>query len=214
VAPPDPALLALPEVASVHPSVVKVTGDAPECRRRIEGSGFVFAPEHVMTNAHVVAGTQGLITVESNGSDLQGRVVYFDSDLDLAVIFVPGLTAAPLAFDDDVVASGTDALVLGYPLDGPYTPVAARVRDVMTVRGPNIYDDHDVVRQVYVLRATVRSGNSGGPVLGTDGRVLGVVFAAAVDDDQTGFALTPQEAQPVANAANNLQNAVDTGRCT
>jgi S1-C subfamily serine protease len=214
VSPPDPALLALPEVAAVHPSVVKVTGDAPECRRRIEGSGFVFAPEHVMTNAHVVAGTQGLITVESNGADLPGRVVYFDSDRDLAVIFVPGLTATPLAFDDNVVASGTDSLVLGYPLDGPYTPVAARIRDVMTVRGPNIYDDHDVVRQVYVLRATVRSGNSGGPVLGTDGRVLGVVFAAAVDDDQTGFALTPEEAQPVADAAANLQNAVDTGNCT
>jgi S1-C subfamily serine protease len=214
VAAPDPALLALPVVASVHPSVVKVTGDAPECRRRIEGSGFVYAPEHVMTNAHVVAGTQGFISVETNGRDLQGHVVYYDSDTDLAVIFVPGLPATPLTWAPDLVNSGTDALVLGYPMDGPYTPVAARVRDVITVRGPNIYEDHDVVRQVYVLRGTVRSGNSGGPLLDTDGRVLGVVFAAAVDDPETGFALTPDEALPVANAAANLQAAVDTGRCT
>ena len=214
VASPDPALLALPVVGTVHPSVVKVTGDAPECRRRIEGSGFVYAPEHVMTNAHVVAGTQGFITVETNGSDLQGHVVYYDSDTDLAVIFVPGLPAAPLTWADDVADSGTDALVLGYPMDGPYTPVAARVRDVITVRGPNIYEDHDVVRQVYVLRATVRSGNSGGPLLDTDGRILGVVFAAALDDPETGFALTPDEARPIADAAASLHSAVDTGHCT
>jgi S1-C subfamily serine protease len=214
VAAPDPALLALPVVASVHPSVVKVTGDAPECRRRIEGSGFVYAPEHVLTNAHVVAGTQGFISVESNGHDWQGHVVYYDSDTDLAVIFVQGLPATPLTWAPDLVGSGTDSLVLGYPMDGPYTPVAARVRDVITVRGPNIYEDHDVVRQVYVLRGTVRSGNSGGPLLDTNGRVLGVVFAAAVDDPETGFALTPDEALPVANAAANLQTAVDTGRCT
>ena len=92
--------------------------------------------------------------------------------------------------------------------------VAARVRDVNLVRGPNIYEDYDVVRQVYTLRTNVRSGNSGGPLLDTDGAVLGVVFAAALDEDETGFALTPTEVMPVADAAASLRDPVATGHCT
>jgi S1-C subfamily serine protease len=84
VDPPDPALLALPAVEGAHPSVVKVTGTAPSCRRRIEGSGFVYAPQHVMTNAHVVAGTEGGVNVETVGASATGRVVYYDPDRDLA----------------------------------------------------------------------------------------------------------------------------------
>jgi hypothetical protein len=211
---PDTALLALPVVEQVRPSVVKVTGNAPACRRNIEGTGFVFAPEHVMTNAHVVAGTEGPVTVETIGESQVGRVVYYDPDKDLAVIYSPGLTAAPLPWAPAEVSTGADALVVGYPLDGPYTPVAARVRDMIRVKGPNIYEDREVVREVYVLRSTVRSGNSGGPLLDTQGRVLGVIFAAALDDAETGFALAPSEVWPVAEATAILRDAVSTGRCT
>jgi S1-C subfamily serine protease len=211
---PDPALLALPAVERARPSVVKVSGNAPSCRRRIEGTGFVFAPEHVMTNAHVVAGTEGAVTVETVGESGIGRVVHYDPDRDLAVIYAPGLRAAPLPWAPAEVESGTDAIVVGYPLDGPYTPVSARVRDLMDVKGPNIYEDHDVVREVYILRTIVRSGNSGGPLLDTEGRVLGVIFAAALDDAETGFALAPSEVMPVANASAGLSDPVGTGPCT
>lgn len=214
VDPPDPALLALPAVEGAHPSVVKVTGTAPSCRRRIEGSGFVYAPQHVMTNAHVVAGTEGGVNVETTGASATGRVVYYDPDRDLAVIYVPGLTAPALAWSAQRPRSGDDALVVGYPLDGPYTPAAARIRDTNMVRGPNIYEDYEVVRQVYTLRTDVRSGNSGGPLLDTSGAVLGVVFAAALDEGETGFALTPTEVMPVADAASGLRDPVGTGACT
>jgi S1-C subfamily serine protease len=211
---PDPALVNSPVVEQAHASVVKVTGTAPSCRRRIEGTGFVYAPEHVMTNAHVVAGTEGAVDVETVGGSGSGRVVYYDPDRDLAVLYVPGLRAPALVWADELVGSGTDAIVVGYPLDGPYTPVEARVRDVSTVRGPNIYENKEVVRQVYTLRTDVRSGNSGGPLLDTQGQVLGVIFAAALDDPETGFALTPSEALPVADAAATLRSPVDTGACT
>ena len=214
VDPPDPAVAALPAVERAHPSVVKVTGTAPSCRRRIEGTGFVYAPGHVMTNAHVVAGTEGGVAVETVGASGTGRVVYYDPDRDLAVLYVPGFDAPVLPWSDDRARSGDDALVVGYPLDGPYTPVAARVRDVNMVRGPNIYEDYDVVRQVYTLRTNVRSGNSGGPLLDTDGAVLGVIFAAALDEEETGFALTPTEVMPVADAAATLREPVATGPCT
>jgi S1-C subfamily serine protease len=214
VDPPNPALLMLPAVEQARPSVVKVVGTAPSCRRRIEGTGFVYAPEHVMTNAHVVAGTEGGVTVETVGASGTGRVVYYDADRDLAVLYVPGLDAPALEWSAHRARSGDDALVVGYPLDGPYTPVAARIRDVNMVRGPNIYEDYEVVRQVYTLRTDVRSGNSGGPLLDTSGDVLGVIFAAALDEEETGFALTPTEVMPVADAAATLREPVATGRCT
>jgi S1-C subfamily serine protease len=214
VPPPDPALLASPVVEQVHSSVVKVTGTAPSCRRRIEGTGFVYAPQHIMTNAHVVAGTQGPVTVETVGDSGSGQVVYYDADRDLAVLYVPDFNGAALPWASSDASSGDGAIVVGYPLDGPYTPVSARVRDVNIVKGPNIYESHDVIRQVYTLRTTVRSGNSGGPLLDTEGRVLGVIFAAALDEPETGFALTPREVLPVADAAATLRAPVATGTCT
>jgi S1-C subfamily serine protease len=214
VPPPDPALAGSRVVRTASRSVVKVLGTAPGCQRRIEGSGFVFAPEHVMTNAHVVAGTRGQLTVEVNGARRGGRVVLYDSKRDLAVVYVPGLSAPVMKWATSEADSGDNAIVVGYPLDGPYTPTAARVRDVRNVRGPNIYKDATVTREVYTIRAKVRSGNSGGPLLASDGSVLGVIFAAAMDDPNTGFALTVDEATPVAVAGGLRTDAVTTGACT
>ncbi len=87
--------------------------------------------------------------------------------------------------------------MLGYPLDGPYDAQSARVRDVSKITGPDIYDSGDVTREIYTIRALVRSGNSGGPLITPNGQVLGVIFAAAADDRNTGFALTANEAASV-----------------
>jgi S1-C subfamily serine protease len=211
---PDPALAGSAAVQTARQSVVKVTGSAPTCRRRIEGSGFVFAADRVMTNAHVVAGTKGAISVEVNGSDKSGRVVYYNPDVDLAVIDVPGLDAPTMSWAPTKAATEDDAIVVGYPLDGPFTAVSARIRDVRDLPGNDIYKTHDVTREIYTIRSTVRSGNSGGPLIDPQGRLLGVIFAAAVDDPETGFALTASEARPVASAAAQATVPVNTGDCT
>lgn len=213
VAPPDPALAGSPVVAHARRSVVKVLGTAPSCSRRIEGSGFVYAPEHVMTNAHVVAGTSG-IAVELNGDRHRARVVVYDPRRDLAVIYVPGLEAPVMPFAARDARSGDDAIVVGFPMDGPYDARAARVRDVGNITGPDIYDASDVTREIYTIRALVRSGNSGGPLIAEDGRVLGVIFAAAADDPTTGFAVTADEAAAVATAGRDRSRATGTGACT
>lgn len=213
VEPPDPQLANSPAVAMAKQSVVKIHGTAPSCGRRIAGSGFVYAPEHVMTNAHVVAGTRGALAVQLNGGSRSGRVVYYDPERDLAVVYVPGLAAPPMGWSASPAETGDDAIVVGYPLDGPFTPTAARIRDVRQVKGPDIYDRQTVIREVYMIRAKVRSGNSGGPLLAGDGHVIGVVFAAAVDDPDTGFALTAREAASVATAGANRTVAVSTGPC-
>jgi S1-C subfamily serine protease len=213
VAPPDPALAGSQVVVNGQRSVVKVLGTAPSCARRIEGSGFVYADERVMTNAHVVAGTRS-VSIEVGGERHSGRVVVYDPDRDLAVIYVPGLSAPVMRFAPRPAATEADAIVLGFPLDGPYDARPARVRDVSRITGPDIYESHDVSREIYTIRALVRSGNSGGPLVAPSGQVLGVIFAAAADDPNTGFAVTADEARPVAAAGVEGTRATSTGNCT
>ncbi|NUR73220.1 MAG: MarP family serine protease [Hamadaea sp.] len=210
---PDSALAKSQVVVNSHKSVVKVLGSAPSCSRRIEGSGFVYAPEHVLTNAHVVAGTTAVAIKDEEGDRHSARVVVYDPERDLAVLYVPGFSAPALRLADDEVDTGADAIVLGYPLDGPYNAQPARVRDVGDITGPDIYDDQKVTREVYTIRALVRSGNSGGPLISPNGRVLGVIFAAAADDKNTGFAVTADEATPIAAAGATKTTGVGTQTC-
>ena len=210
---PDPKLANSQVVRSSRRSVIKVLGTAPSCSRRIEGSGFVYARERVMTNAHVVAGTRE-VQVEMGGDHLGGTVVVYDPRRDLAVIYVPGLRAPAMQFVTRPAATGANAIVLGFPLDGPYNAQSARVRDVGNITGPDIYDSgDDVTREIYTIRALVRSGNSGGPLVAPNGHVLGVIFAAAADDRTTGFAVTAREAASAAQQGSERTRSVRTGRC-
>ena len=210
---PDPALAGLPVVRAAEQSVVKVRGDAPDCNRRLEGSGFVYAARYVMTNAHVVAGTRA-VSVEVVGVRHDAHVVVYDPGRDLAVLYAPGLDAPAMGFAAGPAETGSDAIVLGFPLDGPFNAQEARIRDVRDINGPDIYDADRVSREVYTIRALVRSGNSGGPLLAPSGEVLGVIFAAAADDPTTGFAVTAGEAAPVAQAGTQLTQPTGTGPCT
>jgi S1-C subfamily serine protease len=213
VSAPDPAVLASSSLAKVEPSVVKIEGVAASCSLRIEGSGFVISPEHVLTNAHVVAGVTGGPTVYApDGAIYHGRVVLYDPQRDLAVIDVPGLTAPPLKFAPQA-AEGTSAIVAGYPLDHPLTVAAARIGRSETAYGPNIYQTAVVHRQIYPIRADIEPGNSGGPLLSEGGRVYGVVFAASTSMTNTGYALTAAEVAGDAMAGRYATAAVSTQGC-
>ena len=165
-----------------------------------------------MTNAHVVAGTRK-VSIEVNGTTRPATVVAYDPQRDLAVLHVRGLNAPAMAFAAKPAPSGNDAIVIGYPLDGPYDAQSARIREVRNITGPDIYDGGEVTREIYTIRALVRSGNSGGPLVSTDGTVLGVIFAAAADDPDPGFAITAEEASVVATAGRNNNAPTATGRC-
>ncbi|HZE39466.1 MAG TPA: MarP family serine protease [Stackebrandtia sp.] len=213
VEPPDPKLANSAVVKREQQSVLKVEGDAPQCDRHIEGSSFVFDTELVLTNAHVVAGTDS-VKVDTAGGQLDARVVVFDDKRDLAVLYVPGLNVPKLDLEKNDAEHGQDTIVLGYPLGGPYRAEAARVRQQREVTGPNIYNDDNVTREVYSLASKVRQGNSGGPLISPDGDVYGVIFAAAVDDPSTGYALTMDEAKPVMDAGRHTTDPVGTKGCT
>lgn len=211
--PPDSELAGSEVVRDARQSVVKVRGRAPSCGRALEGTGFVVAPNRVMTNAHVVAGTDD-VSIEIGPGRFDAEVVHYDPDTDLAVLSVPDLTADVLSFSTAPVSPGEDVIALGYPLDGPYTASPGRIRQQITLRGPDIYDERTVSREVYTVRGKVQSGNSGGPLIDPQGTVVGVVFGAAVDDPDTGFVLTSAEVADEVAAAPGMAEPVPTGSCT
>ncbi|HEY4008122.1 MAG TPA: MarP family serine protease [Pseudonocardia sp.] len=217
VGPPNAALVNNPGVQTAGDSVLKIRGKATRCSRALEGTGFVVGPERVMTNAHVVAGTAEVgVEVPGRGGKSKlktARVVYYDPEVDVAVLAVPGLDMAPLRFAPSTATVAADAVVLGYPLDGPFKATPARIRDQIDLNGPDIYNAKTVVRDVYTVRAVVRSGNSGGPLVSPAGTVYGMVFGAAVDDPDTGYVLTAQQIMPMLNAAPQLSQEVSTGSC-
>lgn len=212
--PPDPATLRSPVIAQARQSVVKIEGVAPSCRQALEGSGFAVAPERIMTNAHVVAGTSRLQVVTNSGRRLPAEVVLFDSDNDIAVLQVSDLNAEPLRFASQEAASGDDAIVLGYPENGPFDAQAVRVREGINLTGPDIYRSSQVTREVYTVRGQIRQGNSGGPMLDPNGQVLGVVFGASENPaDETGFVLTAAQVQNDFDTSENRDGAASTGAC-
>jgi len=209
---PDQALLASPVVGQVQGSVVQIRGVAQSCSRQIDGSGFVYADQRVMTNAHVLAGvTEPKVTAE--GETYDATPVYVDEETDVAVLAVPGLPQVPLAFAAAPVDTGADAIVMGYPGGGPFYVGPARVRDRGEISGPDFRASRTVQRDVYALFGQVRAGNSGGPLISPDGTVLGVVFASAIDDPDTGYALTGAEVAEAATAGAGAVAAADTGPC-
>jgi len=193
-------------------SVVRIGGTAYACGQNQTGTGFVVATDRIVTNAHVVAGVDQPIVEAPNGQTLEGRVVYLDPVDDLAVVAVDGLGVAALGLSP-ALGVGSDAVVEGYPYGGPFTRGAAQVLAVSTEQIPDIHGTSRSPREVYTIAAVVQPGNSGGPLLATDGRVAGVVFARNADDPELGYAMTNAELEPVASAAAGLSAAISSGDC-
>jgi S1-C subfamily serine protease len=199
-----------PDVRRAGRSVFKLRSNN-RCGSGVEGTGFLYAPGKVMTNAHVVAGVTDP-TVLVGRKLVHGTVVVYNPDVDIAVIDVPGLSGPAIRFDLGGKEKQEGA-VLGFPQDGPFDAQPARIRADQRLRSPNIYGNGTVTRHVFSVRGLIRPGNSGGPLVSTAGRVLGVVFAASVSDKQTGYALTADQVRQA--AARGLENdqKVSSGNC-
>jgi S1-C subfamily serine protease len=212
---PDVTSLNRPEVHASLRSIVEVTGTAPRCRRRLHGTGFVYARERVMTNAHDVAGVRGPLGVRApNGDEHQGRVVLYDPARDIAVLYVPGLAVPSLGFNRTARA-GDVALIAGFPAgrSKPLTATAGTIRTRQSSSGPDIYHSGQVTRGILTFSGRVEPGNSGGPLLSDEGLVYGVIFAAAPDDQHGGYALTADEVAADAQAGATATKPVSTQAC-
>jgi len=211
VAPPTSKVARDPDVARATRSSVKVLGTA--CGLGVEGSGWVAKPGVVVTNAHVVAGENDTtVQVRGTGTHYPAHAIWFDSTNDVAILRVEGISGQvqPLAMDVNS-KPGTSAAIIGYPGNGPLDVQPARLGSTTVVRTQDAYGNGPVMRRITSLRGKVRSGNSGGPVVDSRGRVLATVFAASVGGRQrTGFGVPDSI---VANALSQAGGAVGTGPC-
>ena len=211
VGPPPKRIVSDPQVEAAARSVLKIHGEN-NCGQGVEGTGFLYQPDRLMTNAHVVAGVDEP-RIQTDDGEVEASVVYYNPDIDVAVLAVDGLGLPHLAFDLDGEASDPGA-VLGYPEDGPYDVQGARIRAQQRLRSPDIYGDGTVIREVFSVRSLIRPGNSGGPMVSPAGRVLGVVFAASVKDRSTGYVLTAEQVAEAAAQGRENDGSVDTQTCT
>lgn len=211
VKPGDKRMLTDPDVVRAEQSVLKIRG-TNDCGRGVEGTGFLYAPDRLMTNAHVVAGVDEP-TVQIDDESVPAETVYYNPDLDVAVLEVESGALPTLAFETGVEAKESVA-ILGYPEDGPYDVQVGRIRSEQRLRSPDIYGGGTVLREVFAVRGLVRPGNSGGPIVTSQGDVAGVVFAASVTDEDTGYALTAdQVTEDAAAAGRSGSEPVSTGPC-
>jgi S1-C subfamily serine protease len=206
---PDSKIAADPEVRAAGQSVVRVLGTA--CGLGVEGSGWIVAPGLVVTNAHVVAGeSDTTVTAPDSGMRFDASAVHYEPRNDLAILRVTGLPGAALSFAPQV-RSGTAGALLGYPENGPFTIAPARVGGTGPVVTQDSYGNGPVTRELTSLRGEVRSGNSGGPVVDGDGKVMGTVFAATTHGRPGGYAV-PNAV--VSAALTSVGAEVSTGPCT
>jgi S1-C subfamily serine protease len=190
-------------------SVVRVLGTA--CGLNVEGSGWVTTDGLVVTNAHVIAGQDDtIVQLEGRGARLPARAVAFDEKNDVAVLRVSGLHAAGLPLRADV-PSGTSAALLGFPLNGPFDVQPARMGKTRRAIADDAYGRGPVTRDIAPLRGKVRHGNSGGPLVDQDGRVVGTVFASTVGEDRPGGYAIPNDV--VRGVLSQVRGSVSTGPC-
>jgi S1-C subfamily serine protease len=214
---PNPSAVPLPNLGALQAavnkdkaSVVKVEGQG--CGGIVEGSGFVVGSDLVATDAHVVAGIRQPY-VEDAGGIHSVSVIWFDPNLDLAVLRVANLTGHSLNLLSGSVSSGTPGAVLGYPGGGPFQADPAAVAQEFTALGRNIYGSSNTSRSVYELKADVIPGNSGGPLVDVNGTVIGVVFAQSTAYNHVGYALTTDQVISEINQAQAQDHIVGTGTC-
>ncbi|HEX7633505.1 MAG TPA: MarP family serine protease [Candidatus Saccharimonadales bacterium] len=191
-------------------SVVKVEGQG--CGGVVEGSGFVVGSGLIATNAHVIAGIAKPYVQDSNGIHT-ATPIWFDPDLDFAVLRASNLAGHSLVISSSKVASGTPAAALGYPGGGSFKADPAAVLDQFTASGRNIYGNGHVNRAVYEVQADIIPGNSGGPLVGKDGSVIGVIFAQSTTYEHVGYALTTAQVSTELDQAIARNQTVTTGRC-
>lgn len=207
VAEPDAKIASDPEVLRAGESVVRVLSTA--CGLGIEGSGWAVQPETIVTNAHVIAGADDTTVTTQDGVELDATPVYYEPRQDLALLRVgAALPALPVSSRRRV---GEDGAVLGYPENGPYRLSPARIGETRATISEDSYGNGPIERTIVAMSGIVRSGNSGGPLVDPDGRVVGTVFAATTGGPQGGFAIP---AEQVRAALRRTADEDDTGPCT
>jgi S1-C subfamily serine protease len=201
---PDPGVVDARAIRAARSSVVRIRGNA--CGLGVEGSGWIVAHGLVVTNAHVVAGVDTPVVDRGTGTSRSGEVVAFDSANDVAIVRVSGVPGKPLPLG--TATRGLPAALLGFPENGPYVVTPVRLGGTASVAARDAYGRIQVRRAVVGVRGDVRSGNSGGPVVDEQGRVVATLFAKRAGSSAQGYALSNETVQnALANVGPRLHTA-------
>ena len=201
------------EIKNATNSIVRIDGIAQSCSAAMTGTGFIVANERVITNAHVVAGVEEPVISQPNSElQIQGKVVFIDREKDIAILFVPGLMGERLTFIGPVTPNEL-GFVIGYPNGGSLRTTAVSITSEFESLGADIDGEGQVKREVIVFGGEIKPGNSGGPLLNTQGQVLGMVFAQDAQNQNTGYALAPQEMVEIINESKDQINSINVGTC-
>lgn len=182
--------------------------------QRAQGSGFVYDTKgHIVTNQHVVAGATSISVRFAGGATYKATLVGADASTDLAVIKVnaPAAVLRPLALGDSrslEVGDGVIAIGSPFGLEGSMTTgiVSALHRQITS---PNNFTIDDAIQ----TDAAINHGNSGGPLLDTSGRVIGVnaqIESQSGGNDGVGFAVPSATVRSIAGqlvASGSVQHA-------
>jgi S1-C subfamily serine protease len=198
-------------VSTAQKSVVMIEGRG--CGGIIEGSGFVANTDIVMTNAHVIAGVSRPKVIRPDGTSLNATPIYFNPNLDIALLRVNDLNMPVLPITADLLPNGTSVAVMGHPGGGPLRISSGVLLENIKAVGRDIYDRGIVTRDIYEVQALIESGNSGGPMIDGQGRVIGIVFAKSVSNDNVGYAIRGDEVASLLERYSGSQTSVATGRC-
>ena len=190
----------------VEISVSSTSSDGPLGEPQTQsalGSGFVYDDQgHIVTNAHVVDGAQSVSVRFWDGSTHDATVVGTDPSTDLAVIKVdaPSSLLAPLALgDSDAVTVGEPVVAIGSPFGLEETVTSGIVSALhRQMSSPNGFTIDDAIQ----TDAAINHGNSGGPLLDSQGKVIGVnsqIESESGGSDGVGFAIPASTVQSIAS---------------
>lgn len=169
----------------------------PQARRVSSGTGFVVAPDRVLTNHHVVDGCDRVLARTPDGRWLAATPpARVDAALDLALLTIPGNPGPVLGFRGTPgLRRGEDVIAYGFPLAGLLSADPKLTRGVVNALAGLRNDPNNIQ-----ISAEVQPGNSGGPLLDLHGHVVGVVVSKldsrrVQNVDNVNFAVTGAAAQ-------------------
>jgi hypothetical protein len=216
---PIPDAVNTPGVAAAAHSVSRVIAYAnpgkPGCAagQAEAGSSWPLGGDYMITNAHVVAGSEKIEVDTPGGGVFAARLVRFNPDIDVAILDVPGINMKALPINPEVPTAGTKGAVIGYPNGGAEQTSPAAVRGSENAYGYNIYNSGYVTRNIVVVSANVIPGDSGGPLVDIAGSVIGLTFASSTVHPDEGYALSVPQITDDINAGRTQTQPVDSGDC-
>ncbi|MBT95729.1 MAG: hypothetical protein CL431_07165 [Acidimicrobiaceae bacterium] len=186
-------------------SVFSVEGIA--CGKSSIGTG-VLIDEGVLTNAHIIAGSEKLELIDSDGNRNETYPIMIDFKTDLALLNNPELPQLPLEISEPQENQMVSVLLWG---QRTVKDIPVKLSRLVNIVIPDIYGEGKHTRSGMELSIEVEPGDSGGPIIDAKGQVIGLIFSRSTKQDETSYGISSSEFIKVTQ--NYDSSAVSSGNC-